>query len=32
MCGTPVAVCHAGGVLGGLLAFGVVHWRHTRGI
>ena len=30
LCGSPVAVCHAGGVLGGLAAFGLVHWWQRR--
>jgi rhomboid family GlyGly-CTERM serine protease len=30
MCGQPLAACHAGGVLGALMAFGLVHIRPGR--
>jgi rhomboid family GlyGly-CTERM serine protease len=26
MCGTPMVACHAGGVIGGMLSFGVIGW------
>jgi rhomboid family GlyGly-CTERM serine protease len=29
LCGSPLAVCHAGGVLGGMLAFCIFRWAKT---
>jgi len=29
MCGTPLTACHAGGVIGGMTAFGLVRFFHT---
>lgn len=28
LCGSPIAVCHLGGVLGGVVTFALLHYRH----